>query len=350
MILLSIKLQIWVILLCRFLTFSLNTWFCVTLKIDAIISVVSSFHCYVFCIWPILQQMTWFNWVDVITQTFSTCIQASVPEWSCSLVNCIISCRWITSLLCLLFVSLWMGQKRSASCNCADMEQMLKLTSFLLLSFARLIILSSHYFFFVFFSLISLTLASELGMCCHCNCNDLQWASVSPAVQVHSRLPPKKGRISKKFGIWPFTLHLFPYSVAFLSDLVSFLWKQTVRKMIEASFSSHSHQIPKLWLCFISSHSQAYHKPLNVIIFSLALLSSEMYLLHQATEILYELLTTLQQAVGVLSLKSTRICICESAHAHLYWGMRVTKGHPCAHSRDRKWLQYGLPWTLLGVI
>lgn len=243
-----------------------------------------------------------------------------------------------------------MGQKRSASCNCADMEQMLKLTSFLLLSFARLIILSSHYFFFVFFSLISLTLASELGMCCHCNCNDLQRASVSPAVQVHSRLPPKKGRISKKFGIWPFTLHLFPYSVAFLSDLVSFLWKQTVRKMIEASFSSHLHQIPKLWLCFISSHSQAYHKPLNVIIFSLALLSSEMYLLHQATEILYELLTTLQQAVGVLSLKSTRICICESAHAHLYWGMRVTKGHPCAHSRDRKWLQYGLPWTLLGVI
>lgn len=350
MILLSIKLQIWVILLCRFLTFALNTWFCVTLKIDAIISVVSSFHCYVFCIWLILQQMTWFNWVDVITQTFSTCIQASVPEWSCSLVNCIISCRWITSLLCLLFVSLWMGQKRSASCNCADMEQMLKLTSFLLLSFARLIILSSHYFFFVFFSLISLTLASELGMCCHCNCNDLQRASVSPAVQVHSRLPPKKGRISKKFGIWPFTLHLFPYSVAFLSDLVSFLWKQTVRKMIEASFSSHSHQIPKLWLCFISSHSQAYHKPLNVIIFSLALLSSEMYLLHQATEILYELLTTLQQAVWVLSLKSTRICICESAHAHLYWGMRVTKGHPCAHSRDRKWLQYGLPWTLLGVI
>lgn len=150
-----------------------------------------------------------------------------------------------------------MGQKRSASCNCADMEQMLKLTSFLLLSFARLIILSSHYFFFVFFSLISLTLASELGMCCDCNCNDLQRASVSPAVQVHSRLPPKKGRISKKFGIWPFTLHLFPYSVAFLSDLVSFLWKQTVRKMIEASFSSHSHQIPKLWLCFISSHSQA---------------------------------------------------------------------------------------------
>lgn len=157
MSLLSIKLQIWIILLCRFLTFALNTCFCVILKIDAIISVVSSFHCYVFCIWLILQQMTWFNWVDVITQAFSTCIQASVLEWSCSLVNCIISCRWITSLLCLLFVSLWMGQKRSASCNCADMEQMLKLTSFLVLSFARLIILSSHYFFFVFFSLISLT-------------------------------------------------------------------------------------------------------------------------------------------------------------------------------------------------
>lgn len=66
-----------------------------------------------------------------------------------------------------------------------------------------------------------------------------------------------------------------------------------------------------------------------------------MYLLQQATEILYESLTTLQQSVGVLLLKSARMCICESAHAHLYGGMRVTKGHPCAHSRDRKWLQYG---------
>lgn len=121
MILLSIKLQIWVILLCRFLTFSLNTWFCVTLKIDAIISVVSSFHCYVFCIWPILQQMTWFNWVDVITQTFSTCIQASVPEWSCSLVNCIIvvdglphcyvyyscHCEWGKSVALPVIVRIW---------------------------------------------------------------------------------------------------------------------------------------------------------------------------------------------------------------------------------------------------
>lgn len=43
-----------------------------------------------------------------------------------SSVRCIIRCRCITSLLCLLSMSLWMGWRQSSSTNCVELEQMLR--------------------------------------------------------------------------------------------------------------------------------------------------------------------------------------------------------------------------------
>lgn len=53
-------------------------------------------------------------------------------------------CRCMTSLLSLLFVSLWMGQKQCTSCDCAELEQAVQTYIIFCSQFSTL---TSHYFF-----------------------------------------------------------------------------------------------------------------------------------------------------------------------------------------------------------
>lgn len=108
-----------------------------------------------------------------------------------------------------------------------------------------------------------------------------------------------------------------------------------------------------LYMLRIQTNTEAfqYHKPLNVIIFSQLVFSGEVLCKRQLRDLIIHLLQFKCERLPLFSLwgcslKSVSICVHGSTLVHVYsrGSPRVV---PFAHSRDRKWLQYGTEWGFL---
>jgi len=148
--------------------------------------------------------------------------------------------------------------------------------------------------------------------------------------------------------MWPFYSLIISLHFGLFSHLVSDYYNK-LRENWSSFFELATYNvIPKIVIlisqpCRKSPGAFGYHKLLNIIVFSLPLFRSETRRCVQSRDAVIHLLQCDGKWLPSLSLwgcrrkKSVYTCVWVSVRSY-GWG---TVGQPVAHSRDRKWLQYG---------